>query len=177
MVAAGDSFQLGVVQSKFRHNCHRIQKVQLSSMLYLDEPFSRWYGVEGSHLYVSLSFYLELDRKPDSRCKSQNNSDYETEIMLQMHLFKSINDPEPPIGATLNHEPNIALSLSVPWTGTRQHVCADSFFALFEWCKALYLAVLQFTGVVEAATSPLLVSYLPFYLFQAVETQRLLLLM
>lgn len=141
-------------------NDHRTQNVYPSEMLCIDESFSRWYGVGGSHLGVGLPCYRDLDRKPESGREIQNIADGVTGIMLRMQLVKSEDERDDTVNPFLNHGTNIALSLSAPWSRTGRHVCADSFFASFECATALYDAGLRFTGVVKTASRCFTLRYL-----------------
>lgn len=68
---------------------HRRNRVNPVSILCVDEPISRWYGVGGSWLEYGLTFYADLDQKPESWCEIQNLSCGFSGMMLNICFFKS----------------------------------------------------------------------------------------
>lgn len=51
---------------------HRRDTFRQSELICVDEFISRWYGLRGNWIEVSLSQYVAIDRKPENGCEIQN---------------------------------------------------------------------------------------------------------
>ena len=69
-------------------NDHREMFFFPSWLLCADESISRWYGLGGNWINMSLPHYVAMDRKPEHGCEIQNSCDGLSGIMLRLKLVK-----------------------------------------------------------------------------------------
>ena len=117
---------------------------------------SRWYGIEGHWINVSLPQYMAIDRKPENGCDIQNADDGVSGIIMQLKLVKTYSEEDLNYleeNDGLLHVTKVILNMLQPWVNKqRRVVSADSYFASVQACDRLKKRGLSFIGVVKTAT-------------------------
>ena len=136
-------------------NSHCANVVVPSGRLCIDESMIHWYGQGGHWINHGLPQYIAIERKPENGCKIQNIACAVSGIMIRLRLVKlqkteeernEINEEH------LTHGTKVVKELVLPWHGSNQVVCADSYFALVTTAKEMMNVSLRFSGVVKTAT-------------------------
>ena len=75
-------------------NEHRVAYFHPSSINYVDESISRWYGLGGSWINKGLPMCVAIDRKPEDGCEIQDACCAKSNIMMRLKLVKSATEEE-----------------------------------------------------------------------------------
>ena len=107
-------------------NKHRAATFEPGSVICIDEPMVRWYGLGGHWISVGLPHYVAIDRKPKDGCKILDSCCANVGILCQLRLVKTVTDEERAERAHTPAGTRAALLLTKPWHGTCRTIVGDT---------------------------------------------------
>lgn len=116
-----------------------VRAVALSYLTCIDESMSRWYGLKCDWVDIELSYYISIDRKPDSDCEISNSAYGPSVIILHLEIVKGADETcEKEFETQMLHVTAVTSRLVDPWINSNMIVCNDSYFRFccYDWCVA-----------------------------------------
>ena len=111
-------------------NDRREKQISPSDIICVDESMVRWYGLGGHWIDIGLSFYSDIDRKPESGCEIKTATCTKSGIMIRLEMVTTAEKTHNlEYDRECNHGTAVICRLVEPWGFTNRHVCADSFFS------------------------------------------------